>query len=88
MNPFTSFVERHYKMMAFCSIETCHTTFFHFIDTVKVRLQARNAAGEDISHFYKNKVKEAPLISGVVSGFLGAAAGSMTFMFLHDYLTL
>lgn len=28
------------------------------------------------------------MISGVISGFFGAAAGAMTFMAVHDFLTL
>ena len=83
-----SFVERHFKAMAFCAVETTHNTFFHFIDTVKVRGQARNVVSGDISHYFKNKVQEKPLISGVVSGFMGAAIGSLTFMTLHNFLTI
>lgn len=52
-----------------------------------MRAQARNLKSGDISLYFKNNVKEAPLISGVISGFLGAAMGSMTFMTLHNYLT-
>jgi len=37
INPMDNFFERHYKSLAFVAVETCHNTFFHFIDTVKVR---------------------------------------------------
>ena len=62
------------------SMETLHTTFFHFIETVKVRAQARNIAGADTSNYFANQVEKKPLISGVISGFFGAAVGSLAFM--------
>ena len=33
-------------------------------------------------------MEKKPLISGVISGFFGALAGAMTFMTVHDQLTL
>jgi len=88
INPLNSFVERNFKEMAFVACESSHATFFHFIDTLKVRGMARNLVSGDISHYFKNRVQEKPLISGVVSGFLGAAMGSLTFMTVHNYMTL
>lgn len=43
-------------MLAYMSVESLHTTVFHMIETVKVRAQARNIAGEDVSHYFKNSV--------------------------------
>lgn len=83
-----SIVGRHYKALAYLAVETSHNTFFHFIDTIKVRGQARNLVAGDISYYFKNKVQEKPLISGVISGFLGAAIGSLTFLTVHNQLTL
>jgi len=62
------------------SMETLHATVFHFIETVKVRSQARNIAGADTSNYFANQVEKKPLISGVISGFFGAAVGSLAFM--------
>ena len=76
------------KLFSYVSLECFHTTLFHFVETVKVRGQARNIVSGDISHYFKNKVEKKPLISGVVSGFLGAACGAVTFMTIHDFLTL
>ena len=88
INPMNSFAERHYKALTYLAVETSHNTFFHFIETVKVRGQARNLVSGDISHYFKNQVEKKPLISGVVSGFFGSAIGALTFWTLHDYLTL
>lgn len=63
-----------------------HNTFFHFIETIKVRGMARNLV-EDVSLYFGNKVQTKPLISGVVSGFMGAAAGSLTFISTYNSLT-
>ena len=52
---------------------------FHVIETVKVRGQARNLVSGDVSHYFKNQVEKKPLISGIVSGFLGAATGAIAF---------
>lgn len=75
-------------MLSYVALESTHNTLFHFIETVKVRGQARNLVSGDISHYFKNKVETKPLISGVVSGFFGAVAGAATFMTVHDFLTL
>ena len=37
IDPTGGFLGRHYKALAFVAVETSHNTFFHFIDTVKVR---------------------------------------------------
>ena len=88
INPMNSLLVRHAKTFTYVALESLHNTFFHFVETVKVRGQARNIVSGDISHYFQNKVEKKPLISGVVSGFLGAAAGALTFMSIHDYLTL
>ena len=88
INPMNSFMIRHAKMMTYIALESTHNTLFHFVETVKVRGQARNIVSGDISHYFKNKVETKPLISGVISGFFGAAAGAATFMTVHDLLTL
>jgi hypothetical protein len=59
---------------------------FHFIDTVKVRAQARNLT-HDVSLYFKNGVRDKPVISGLVSGFLGGLTGSLTFILMHNNLT-
>jgi hypothetical protein len=82
-----NFTERNIKILAYMALETTHNTFFHLIETVKVRAQARNVASGDISHYFKNQVEKKPLISGVVSGFCGAAAGSFAFMTTYCHLT-
>jgi len=88
INPMNSFHLRHAKLMAFVAMESFHNTFFHFIETMKVRSQARNLKSGDVSHYFKNQVEKKPLISGVVSGFLGAATGAFTFISIHDMLTV
>jgi hypothetical protein len=88
INPMNSFHLRHAKLMAFVAMESTHNTIFHFIETMKVRSQARNLKSGDTSHYFKNQVEKKPLISGVVSGFLGAATGAFTFMYMHDLLTM
>jgi hypothetical protein len=55
-DPLNNFVERHFKSLAYISVESTHNIFFHFVDTVKVRAQARNLKSGDISHYFKNKV--------------------------------
>lgn len=59
---------------------------FHFIDTVKVRGQARNMT-QDVSFYFKNQVKDKPVISGLVSGFLGGLSGAFTFICVYNTLT-
>ena len=59
---------------------------FHFIDTVKIRAQARNLT-HDVSWYFKNKVINKPVISGLVSGFLGGFAGSFTFISVYNSMT-
>ena len=79
---------RYAKLLSYVALESTHNTLFHFIETVKVRGQARNLVSGDISHYFQNKVETKPLISGVISGFFGAVAGATTFMTVHDFLTL
>ena len=79
---------KHAKLMGYVALESVHNTVFHFIETVKVRGQARNLVSGDISHYFQNQVEKKPLISGVVSGFFGAAAGAFTFLSIHDILTI
>ena len=64
-----------------------HNTMFHFVETLKVRGQARNLKTGDISLYFHNKVEQKPLISGVVAGFFGAGMGGLTFMTSYNYLT-
>ena len=52
-----SILVRHAKMMMYMALESTHTTLFHFIETVKVRGQARNLVSGDISHYFQNKVE-------------------------------
>ena len=86
MNP-NNFSNRNNKIMFYCAIEAIHNTFFHFIETVKVRSQARNIVSGDISHYFKNQVEKKPMISGVISGFLGALSGAFVFATSFSYLT-
>ena len=88
INPMNSFALRHAKALAFIATESIHNTLFHFIETVKVRGQARNLKGGDVSHYFKNQVEKKPLISGIISGFLGAATGGLAFMTMHNFLTI
>jgi len=83
----SSFYVRNEKTLGFMALEGIHSIFFHFIETVKVRGMSRNLKSGDISHYFKNNVEQKPLISGVVSGFLGAMAGSITFMTSFNLLT-
>ncbi len=53
LNPFDSFVARHVKSLSFCTLEVFHATFFHAIDTIKVRGMSRNLK-EDVSLYFKN----------------------------------
>ena len=52
-----SYSIRNAKVLAYMSVETLHNTIFHLIETVKVRAQARNIGGEDVSHYFKNQVQ-------------------------------
>ena len=88
INPMNSFALRHAKALAFIATESIHNVLFHFIETVKVRGQARNLKGGDVSHYFKNQVEKKPLISGIISGFLGAATGGLAFMTMHNFLTI
>lgn len=37
LNPTNSFLVRNTKTIAYIAVESSHNTFFHFIETVKVR---------------------------------------------------
>jgi hypothetical protein len=54
INPMNSFFLRNAKALSFCSLECFHATFFHVIDTVKVRGMSRNLSGQDVSYYFKN----------------------------------
>lgn len=82
-----SFYLRNQKTLGFLAIEGVHSIFFHFIETVKVRGMARNLMSGDVSLYFKNNVEKQPLISGVVSGFMGAFAGGLTFMTCFNMFT-
>ena len=82
-----SFQIRQNKLIAFVAVEATHNTLFHFIETVKVRGQARNTATGDYSNYFKNKVEQKPLISGLVSGFFGAVVGGVAFMSTYNAMT-
>ena len=88
INPMNSFFLRHAKAMGFVATESIHNVLFHVIETVKVRGQARNLVSGDVSHYFKNQVEKKPLISGIVSGFLGAATGAVAFQTMFNYLTI
>ena len=77
---------RYVREFSVLSIETFQHTFFHVIDTLKVRGMARNMKS-DVSGYFANKVQTKPLISGVISGFLGAFFGSVTFLATYNTLT-
>ena len=54
INPMNNFALRHAKALGYIATEGIHNTVFHFIETVKVRGQARNLRGGDVSHYFKN----------------------------------
>jgi hypothetical protein len=88
---------RHAKDLSYVGIECFHATAFHFIETLKVRGMARNLF-EDVSGYFKNSVQTKrklaylhlnfiALISGVISGFMGALTGAFTFITTYNTLT-
>jgi hypothetical protein len=87
INPINNNLVRYSKTLGFVAIEMFHNTAFHFMETLKVRGMARNLVSGDHSGYFKNKVTKQPLISGVVSGFMGAGMGGLTFMTFHNLLT-
>jgi ABC-type uncharacterized transport system permease subunit len=87
VNPMNTFQIRQTKLLAFIALESTHNTLFHFIETVKVRGQARNLVSGDISNYFKNQVEKKPLISGVISGFTGSVAGAFVFLSVHNLMT-
>ena len=50
------FVFRNIKQLSMGTVEFINNTVFHGLDTLKVRLQAKNMF-DDTSLFYKNKVQ-------------------------------
>jgi hypothetical protein len=53
IDPFSNFYIRHAKSLTYCGLETFHATFFHIIETLKVRGMARNLK-EDVSYYFQN----------------------------------
>jgi len=53
---FDSFFFRNSKQISMGIVELLNNTFFHGLDTLKVRLQAKSII-EDVSHYHKNKVE-------------------------------
>lgn len=51
ISPFNSFYLRHAKSLTYCFIEMFHATFFHVIDTIKVRGMARNLVDDASLYF-------------------------------------
>ena len=80
------FMLKNIKGVSFVALEAFHHSMFHFIDTVKVRSQARNLT-HDVSYYFKNQVVDKPVISGLVSGFLGGFSGAFTFICVYNTLT-
>ena len=56
INPLNNVFLRHSRSLSFVALEMLHNTIFHFIETVKVRGQARNLKSGDISRYFHNKV--------------------------------
>lgn len=57
ISPFTgNLFIRHGKSLTFCSLEMFHATFFHVVETIKVRGMARNLK-DDVSLYFNNKVQ-------------------------------
>jgi hypothetical protein len=56
-NKFEYLIFRYTKPMTMGSIELLNNSIFHFLDTIKVRLQAKNIK-EDIALFTRNRVTE------------------------------
>ena len=83
MNPINNAFVRYSKQFTYISMEMFHNTMFHFIETVKVRSMARNISTGDYSGYFSRNVIQQPLISGVVSGFLGAGIGGLAFISSH-----
>jgi hypothetical protein len=54
INPLNNLTMRYTREIAYMAMESTHNTFFHMIETVKVRAQARNIVTGDISHYFKN----------------------------------
>ena len=52
INPMDNLMVKHAKLMGYVALESVHNTVFHFIETVKVRGQARNLVSGDISHYF------------------------------------
>ena len=55
-NPLNSAFLRNTKEFSYVFLEMFHNTFFHFIETVKVRSMARNVRTGDVSLYFANNV--------------------------------
>lgn len=56
LNPINNVFLKHSKVFSYVALEMFHNTMFHFIETLKVRGQARNLKTGDISLYFQNKV--------------------------------
>ena len=74
------------KAIGFVVLDTFNHTCLHFMDTVKVRQMAKSQVS-DVSHYFKNNVKDKPIISGITAGFFGGLTGSLAFIYTYTYLT-
>ena len=54
LNQNQNFWVTNKKLLAYTGLEAAHNTFFHFIETVKVRAQARNTVSGDISKYFEH----------------------------------
>jgi hypothetical protein len=50
-----SFVMKNVKQISLGSVEFLNNTLFHFLDTIKVRIQAKCIA-DDVSLYFRNQV--------------------------------
>ena len=55
LNPINNVFLKHSKVFSYVALEMFHNTMFHFIETLKVRGQARNLKTGDISLYFQNK---------------------------------
>jgi hypothetical protein len=86
-----SFIFHNKRLCSFMVIDLCNTIFLHFLDTIKVRNQAKSVIS-DTSEYFKNDVIRKGLISGVVSSSIGSLVSSYVFIssneyFLHKYFS-
>ena len=57
INPLNNIFLRNSKALCYVAIETFHNTAVHFIETIKVRAQARNIKTGDPSLYFANGVQ-------------------------------